>query len=147
MPDKDPKDQWPTEWDIPPWELPGNYRFDCEPHRGIFLRRLANASFVFAAFALGLSGFSLLVPTDVMHDLATYGLESVFGCLGMLFGVIAFLSASKELAGVRRGLINPEGQYETEFALRRALQGVLLGLISTPLWGALILEGLGVRLP
>jgi hypothetical protein len=147
MPGKDNQNRWPANWDIPPWELPGNYRFDCEPHYGTFLRRLANASFVLAAFALGLSGCSLICPSEVMRAPMTYGLEFVLGYFGILFGGIAIFSARKELGEMRLGRINPEGRYETEFALRRGLLGFLLGLVSTPLWGALVLEWLGIKLP
>lgn len=31
---------------VPPWELPGCFRLDCEPHRGDMLKRLAIAGLI-----------------------------------------------------------------------------------------------------
>jgi hypothetical protein len=46
--EKDDRARRPAGWDVPPWELPGNFRLDCQPHRGPLLRRLANSGLVCA---------------------------------------------------------------------------------------------------
>jgi hypothetical protein len=35
-----------TKKSVPPWERPGCFRLDCEPHRGMLLRWMGRASLI-----------------------------------------------------------------------------------------------------
>src|SRR3954467_11731752 len=44
----DERDDGITDRPLPPWELPGNFRRDCEPHRASLLQGVARVAVAFA---------------------------------------------------------------------------------------------------
>lgn len=127
----------PESWDVPPWELPGNCRLDAEPHRGALLRRLANAGFVCAVVSY-YPAVCVLVAC-LVHDRLVFLLLFVPAIVLALFasgvGLTVRALAGRDLAGMRAGLIDAGGYWETEFGQRRAAVSAALGLVSVLLWG------------
>jgi hypothetical protein len=132
----------PAGWDVPPWELPGHSRLDCEPHRGPLLRRLANASLLCALASVCpcLCSFGLCCGLDKAagYPLVTV---SVFALVAVALGLPTWVLAGRDLAGMRTGSIDPSGELETRFARERAAQGWLAGLCGLLLWGGGLLVG------
>jgi hypothetical protein len=127
----------PPKWEVPPWELPGNFRLDCAPHHGPLLRWLANIALVFVC-----GSFVLLVTAPVFYMLS----GSLFGAwlpfllapLGGMIGLAAWLPARRELVGMNAGRIDPSGQWEARFARDRGRAMFVLSLFF-PLLYALLL--------
>jgi hypothetical protein len=108
-----------TEKPVPPWERPGCFRRDCEPHRGDMLWWLANASLLLGALAL--------VP-----------------CCGWLPGLVGIpLSlcsrslAKADLAKMQAGLMDPAGKGVTFSALTLSINGLWMSILGVVLWGGL----------
>jgi hypothetical protein len=128
-------------WEVPPWEIPGNFRLDCEPHRGFLLRWLANIAFL---CALGAWGFFLTTPLFYLGRKLGYATSSfvVLGCAAGILGLAAWLLARRDLARIRAGCMDPTGEGEVQFARTRGCVSFLLslslglpcGLLILPLW-------------
>jgi hypothetical protein len=137
---KEPESSDP--WHIPPWEEPGNCRADAAPHRGTLLRRLGNVS-LFLAIASWYSCLSLcILPALYVMEKEPYGIlllapALVLALLALLVAVTTVALAKSDLAEMRQGLIDPNGEPETEFARRRAAVGMVIGLASLVIWGVL----------
>jgi hypothetical protein len=96
------------EAEKPPWEEPGNFRLDCEPHRAHFLLFMGNVS-----MAMGILALCTFLPT-------------LINC------IIAFavgVMARNDLAKMSAGLMDPMGENLTMMATRRAVIGVALGML------------------
>ncbi len=104
---------------VPPWELPGQFRRDCAPHRAGLLGALANTS--------ALVGTLSLVPP---FALACAPLGAL---LGLPLGLTAWVLARRDLAEMRAGRTDPSGEAGTEAARKLALLGVVTGLLSVAL--------------
>jgi hypothetical protein len=133
-------------WDILPWEEPGNCRRDAEPHRAPLLRTLGNIGF-FLAVASCYPCLGLCVPVlcyDPMKEplgrLLLLAPAEVLAVLALVVGVTTAALASRDIARMREGLVDPNGKSETEFARRRAAVGVVIGLASV-LGGVLAVSG------
>jgi hypothetical protein len=100
-----------TDRPVPPWQLPGAVRRDCEPHRGELLRRLD-----LVAVLLAWAGALLIVPSLLALALVAF---------------IRFL-ARHDLALMRRGLLDPAGEADT----RRAGRGLVPVALLPLLWWA-----------
>ena len=123
-----------AKWDIPPWELPGNFRLDAKDHRGPLLRRIANAGFVCAVASFYPVGFfSLICIVETWVNLLAAAI--LLGLAGSLLGLTAWVIARGDLEEMRTGLTNPEGQEETKFGRDRGVLSFLLGICSFLLWG------------
>jgi hypothetical protein len=124
-----------AKWDLPPWELPGGFRFDAKPHRGPFVRRVANVGFVCSTAAL-----YPIVATFFFCFVESYVLllapAVALGLLGVILGLTAWVLAHQDLVEMQTGLTNPEGEGETRFAHDRAFVSFVLGLGCFLLWGA-----------
>lgn len=103
---------------VPPWQLPGAVRRDCEPHRGPLLAFLATSGVVTA-------GVSALFP-----------LWPVTGPLALTLTLAASWMARRDLALMRRGLMDPGGEAQTRRALHEALGGAIMAVIAAILAGA-----------
>ena len=87
------------------WELPGAVRRDCEPHRGKLLLRLSMLTAGLAA-----SGAVLLITALLAVPLAA----------------AIFAVARHDLASMRRGVMAPAGEADTDLAKVVALYTALL---------------------
>ena len=106
---------------IPPWEQPGCFRMDCEPHRGTLLWWLGWASLIFGILApLPWSGCGL-------------------GLFGIPLGLCRRHMAKADLAKMRAGLMDPHGEAVTKSAESLGTGGLVCGVIGTVVWGALYL--------
>jgi hypothetical protein len=115
-------DEVPEPWgDKPPWELPGRFRLDCEPHRAALLGRLGWVAVIvgFAAF-----GGPLLV---------------VCGPAALTLGVVICLMARHDLSRMRLGFMDPEGARKTEEAGGFGAMAVALAIGAVTLWGLFLL--------
>jgi hypothetical protein len=105
--------------DLPrPWERPGAVRRDCEPHRGQLLRVLGAVSLVCGILSLMLA---------------------VSGVIGLPLAVAVLVLSGRDLARMRRGLLDPAGRVETERAWVLALEGLVLSVVGPLIHGVLVL--------
>jgi hypothetical protein len=104
MPDEEADDR--------PWERPGAFRLDCEPHRGGLLCWLGLGSYL-----LGFLSLFLLLPS--------------LG--GLPLGVAVWRTARRDLARMGAGLMDARGQADTEKAKSHATIGVELNLVGLAL--------------
>jgi len=88
-----------------PWEEPGNFRLDCEPHRGPLLMLLASAS-----LGIGVLSFCLLVP----------------GLVGLPLAVTVWLMAARDQKQMRAGRLDPRGLAQARIAYQYADAAVAL---------------------
>ena len=94
-----------------PWELPGSFRLDCEPHRGKFLKGLVLCGEILAPLLIGLP-FSLAAATLAWRDLGR----------------------------MRAGLMDPSGQEQAEQALvGGVLAAACTTLGVAPAWAVFLL--------
>ena len=106
---------------IPPWERPGCFRRDCEPHRGDMLWWLGNISLFLGVFAL--SPCVGWVP----------------GLLGIPLSLCSRYLAKADLVKIRAGLMDPAGEKATAQAVYVSTQGLWCSIIGTVIWGGLTL--------
>jgi hypothetical protein len=102
-----------------PWGRPGAVRRDVEPHRGNVLRLLG-----VVALVCGFLSPVLVVP----------------GVVGLPLAVAVLVVSSRDLARMRRGLLDPAGRAETERAGGLALEGLFLSVVGTLIRGSLVLS-------
>jgi hypothetical protein len=102
---------------IPPWERPGCFRMDCEPHRGTLLWWLAFASLAFGSFAL----------------FPCCGWEP--GLIGIPFGLCIRQLTKGDLAKMRAGLMDPAGEEDTAQAMSLSTYGLWLSIVGTIISG------------
>ena len=108
-----------VEKSVPPWERPGCFRLDCEPHRAGLLRLMGTASLI--------AGFlSLLLPFP-------------FLVIGLPLSVMTWLMARSDLAKMHKGLMDPGGKGVAMGAREEGLGGLVLNLLSGVGWGAAFL--------
>ena len=116
-----PADDILGENSFPPWERPGYFRLDGEPHRGNFLWWLACASAV--------CGILAMMPC--------WGW--IPGVLGIPFGLGSYHLARGDLAKMRAGLMDPNGQVITSDAMKMGRLGFLFSAAGAVIWGAVLL--------
>jgi len=104
--------------DVLPWEAPGAYRRDCEPHRGDVLQLLGGVSLM-----LGCIGFISLGATAVV---------------GFPLGLLVLYLARRDLAKMKVGNMDPHGESLTDSAWAQACCGALVSLAALAL-GALVM--------
>jgi hypothetical protein len=106
--------------DVPedkPWERPGSFRLDCEPHRGVLLVRLAWAGLSCALGTILATLIMCVIPFP-------HGLFGGFVSLPLTIGVV--LTAKYDLRQMNRGERDPSGRELTEQAHALAGLGTLL---------------------
>ena len=102
---------------VPPWEQPGCFRRDCEPHRGDMLWWLGCASFILGNLAL--------VPCFV-------GLPNL---LGTPLGLTTWMLARSDLAKMQKGVMDPRGEKITaEARLFGVVAFLLLPCVNSVCW-------------
>jgi hypothetical protein len=106
-----------AEESIPPWERPGCFRRDCEPHRGNLLWWLAFASLFLGALAL----------------YPCWGW--LFGLVGSPLGLCIRYLAKADLAKIQAGLVDPAGEEVTAQAMSLSTYGLWLSIFGTIVWG------------
>lgn len=112
--------------DVPPWEQPGAFRRDCEPHRAEMLGTMATASVVCA-----LSGCF------------TWGIS---GIVGVGLAVAICILARRDLKEMAAGRTDPAGEVATRLARRRSLRAVLFCVGVWLLVGTVLLpEAIGLH--
>src|SRR3954463_4309373 len=89
-----------TDQPVPPWELPGNFRLDCEPHRAGLLAALSGVNL--------LIGFLSLLPPCVP------ACASLGTLLALLLGLTVWRLARNDLTRMRAGRVDPSGLNQTE---------------------------------
>jgi hypothetical protein len=122
-----------TDRPVPPWELPGAFRRDGEPHRADWLCRLARAGFGGCLFAWVMS---ILLGCTIVEGGTRWGEARVAGALivlytlpGLLLGSIALVQARRDLGLMLRGLVDPSGQGRTAVAAKMGRDAVVFSLI------------------
>jgi hypothetical protein len=120
----------PSDQEVPPWQLEGNFRLDCDPHHGFLLRWMANSAFLctLAAWGCFLAAPLFACCGQFAYAAASFGL---LGCVGGSLGLAAWLLARRDLVQIRAGNMDPDGQWEVQFALARGYGSFLLGLLPT----------------
>src|SRR5687768_3781355 len=103
------------EGTLRPWEIPGNVRRDCDPHRGLLLMALGATALVF-----GFASVLLVFPALVAFPL----------------GLVTARMARHDLMQMRLGSMDPEGRRQAVKAELWALCGTLLSLLC---WAPLAL--------
>jgi hypothetical protein len=97
----------------------GLVRFDCEPHRGPFLKLLGAVSMFLGALSV-----LLLLPS----------------LAGFPLGLWVRRMARRDQEQMHRGLMDPDGKAAAEVARRWALNGLQLCVISWCIWGFLFFQ-------
>lgn len=95
----------PEDVDERPWERPGRVRRDCEPHRAELLRQLGTAAIV-----CGFLTVILAVPA----------------LIGLPLGIAVSVMANRDLAKMRAGEMDPQGEADTERARQIACFSLLV---------------------
>ena len=107
-----------AEKPVLPWEHPGCFRRDCEPHRGEILK-------VMAILGLIVSQLSMCLPLLLV--------------IGMPLNVTTWYLARLDLAKMRKGLMDPSGQKVTTDSQRTAVFAFAICIIWTATWATLFL--------
>jgi hypothetical protein len=97
-------------------------RRDALPHRGQMLSTLGNITLVAGALSLCLMGIGVL--------------------LALPLGIAVLFMAQSDLAQMRQGIMDPQGQQMTETARASAIGGLILSLIFAAGYGAMVLTHL-----
>jgi hypothetical protein len=98
-----------------PWEQPGAFRLDCEPHRGNLLRFLGGLSLLLGVASVG--GFAC-VPLAAPMALVASGIGAAVNAL-----------ACRDLRAMDAGRRDPRRRKQTRDARTRARVGLICGLL------------------
>jgi hypothetical protein len=119
-----------TDRPVRPWELPGAFRRDCEPHRGplvVFLGRAAFAlSFVLAAIPL------VDLPVLQAWRFPGWGLPLI-PLAGTLPSLAVWALARHDLALIRGGWMDPAGESQVQEGWRHGAAGMKVAALSVAL--------------
>jgi hypothetical protein len=105
---------------VPPWEQPGCFRLDCEPHRGELLKAIASVS-------VAVSFISICPLTYIALILA------------LPLSLSIWLLARHDLALMRKGKIDPHGEGLTDGARRLSFGAFVAAVIVSAFWGSILL--------
>lgn len=103
---------------LPPWEQPGCFRMDCEPHRAELLTAIS-------ILGLIVNQVSMCLP--------------IFLLIGMLLGMTTWLLAKLDLAKMSRGMMDPGGMKVTTEAKRNAEFALAIGIMWIVAWALFVL--------
>jgi hypothetical protein len=131
---------------VPPWEMPGNFRRDCEPHR---------ASLLIALFFIGLNAVGLSCLAGVfcvghtsrrvdplppepppLMDLNAIGVGLALVALSL--GVFTYILARQDLAGMRKGRVDSRGAPDTRTASYLGATVAVISAGTLVMWGMLL---------
>jgi hypothetical protein len=138
----------PEPWgDVPPWERPGGFRRDAEPHRNPLLRGLglaamtnllASCSLVF----LGVVSIPLTCaqgwPIEIGACLALA--SAVCSTAAVALGLSAWTIASRDLRQMWRGSMDPDGHPVAERARDRGMITFGLAAGLTIFWACILFK-------
>jgi hypothetical protein len=136
-----------TDRPVPPWELPGAFRRDGEPHRADWLYRLAQAARWATALAMVQAGptFFPAVGGSVRGPgaevLAAGAL--LFALPGFLLAITAVAQARSDLGLMYRGLMDPSGRGRTADAAHIGREAVVFSFLISA--GAAVVLLLALR--
>ena len=129
-----------TGWDDAnrPWEQPGAFRRDCEPHRGGLIRGLGLASLLLGippAVTLTLLLSQMCHEPDMLSGLpfapvalvALVAPGAAFAFSSLVLGVASWVLARRALREMAAGLVDPGGLAPTRRGLTFARVGALAG--------------------
>lgn len=105
---------------IPPWERPGYFRLDCEPHRGELLKVMASVSVAVS--------FLSICPLTYIAVL-----------LALPLSLSIWLLARHDLELMRKGKIDPNGEGLTDGARRLGFGAFVAAVIVSAFWGSILL--------
>jgi hypothetical protein len=98
-----------TDRPAPPWERPGAFRRDCEPHRGPLVLSLGVAALYLSAYlAAAPLALQPALPWLPGRPLPAWCLP-LFPLAGFLLSLAAWALARHDLALMRRGRMDPAG--------------------------------------
>jgi hypothetical protein len=117
----------PDASSIPPWEMPGAFRRDCEPHRAGLLVRLAHISMSSGYLSVVLYFF--MVPLGPLAILLLF-LVIAPVLIALALGGLTYLLSRHDLARMERGFMDRTGQAATESARRNSATAVRLGALG-----------------
>jgi hypothetical protein len=127
----------PDPWrDKPPWERPGGFRLDGQPHRGGLLNFLGLLATVVGGIGLLVNcGTPLIgvVPRPGGLPLE-FSIPGSLAFLALPLGLTAAVLARRDLNRMRYGTVDPAGFAKTREALALGITGVILGTLCTALW-------------
>ena len=125
-----------TEKPIPPWEQPGFFRLDCQPHRDTLLNWLAFPSVFLCYFSIlvelvffwsALHGhYSLWSAFTDPRYLNVCAIGLTFSLFGAPLSLAAWLIARHDIAMMRKGLRDPSEKEQTGRAWFMGLGGLLM---------------------
>ena len=122
-----------TDRPVPPWELPGAFRRDGEPHRAGWVSRLARAGQGATSFALLLAVPAVFAPVGggvPWRDAEVFAASAgLFALPGLLLGVTAMVQARRDLGLMQRGLMDPSGRGRTADAAQIGREAVVFSLL------------------
>jgi hypothetical protein len=101
-----------------PWEQPGAFRLDCEPHRGDMLFFLARLSISLSCVALCVAPLALI---------------------GLLLGIVVLLLSARDLRLMDRGLMDPAGRRLVRAARRSAAWAIGIAPFAVLAWAWVVL--------
>jgi hypothetical protein len=113
-------DGFRAEKPAPPWERPDCFRLDCEPHRGELLWWLA---------VVGLA----------MSALSACPLAVVGAGVALPLSLTTWVLARRDLARMRRGVMDPHGEEMTDMARKFSLAAFAVAAIASADWGYIYL--------
>jgi hypothetical protein len=100
---------------VPPWEEPGCFRMDCEPYRGELLK--------------GMASLSVAIVFLSICPLACFSVVLAFP-----LSLLVWLLARRDLARMRRGLMDPYGEGPTDGARRLSFAAFVTAVIVAAYW-------------
>jgi ABC-type dipeptide/oligopeptide/nickel transport system permease component len=135
-----------TDRPVPPWELPGAFCRDGEPHRADWLCRVGRAGCGAALFAWVIS---LPITFAAVSDSVRWrnakvsaALVVLFALPGLLLGITAMAQARRDLGLMLRGMMDPSGRGRTADAAVMGRDAVVFSLIICGAAVALLLLAL-----
>jgi hypothetical protein len=134
-----------TDRPVPPWERPGAFRCDGEPHRADWLSKWASAGHVACALALLNSvGFALAAVSGGPRPAAEVSAAAavLFAVPALLLGSITLAQARRDLGLMLRGLMDPSGRDRTTAAAKVGRETVVFSLVICGAAVAVLLRAL-----
>ena len=131
-----------TDQPGPPWELPGAFRRDCEPHSGPLVLRAGRTAHVLSGcLAIAPLALCIVLPLP-LRGLAVW--PGIFlGLAGVLPSLAAWALARHDLALMRRGRMDSAGEPAVQLGRQHALTGMAVAalsfLLGSLLWSILFL--------
>ena len=121
-----------------PWELIGESRRDCEPHRGRLLRWLARISLLVGVLSFLYPPIAALLLFDGMGLEAGWLQLSLVllpnGLMGFLLGSVIQMLARRDLDAMSAGNMDQRGYGDTEKARIESHAGAVVSLLGSLFW-------------